>query len=117
MFGLKEKHIEAINTCFAKFGNIEQVVLYGSRAKGNFRTGSDIDLTIVGELTYSEILKLENELDDLLLPYKIDLSLKHQISNPDLIGHIDRVGKLFYDNSSKLILNEPPVDYIPGKKE
>ena len=117
MFGLKEKHIEAINTCFAQYENIEQVVVYGSRAKGNYSKGSDIDLTIIGELTYSEILKLENQLDDLLLPYKIDLSLKHQISNPDLIGHIDRVGKIFYDNSLKLIFNEPPVEYIAKRKE
>ena len=116
MFGLKEKHIEAINSCFAQFGNIEQVVVYGSRAKGNYRKGSDIDLTIVGDLTYSEILKLENELDDLLLPYKIDLSLKHQISNPDLIAHIDRVGKVFYDSSLKLVFNESPVEYVPKGK-
>lgn len=116
MFGLKEKHIDAINSCFAKFENIEQVVVYGSRAKGNYRKGSDIDLTIVGDLTYSEILKLENELDDLLLPYKIDLSLKRQIANPDLIAHIDRVGKIFYDNSTKLIFSESPVEYIPKGK-
>ena len=117
MFGLKEKHIEAINTCFAEYENIEQVVVYGSRAKGNYKNGSDIDLTIVSDLTYSEILKLENQLDDLLLPYKIDSSLKHQISNSDLIAHIDRVGKIFYDNSMKLVPNEPPMEYTPKNKE
>jgi len=45
-FGLKAKHIAAIRNAFRQYPSIEQVVLYGSRAKGNYRTGSDIDLTI-----------------------------------------------------------------------
>ncbi len=97
MFGLKQKHINLINQCFAQYPEIHHVILYGSRAKGNYRPGSDIDLAIKGDLDYSSLLKLENELDDLLLPYKIDLSLYHKISNPDLIDHINRVGKVFYE--------------------
>lgn len=100
MFGLKEHTIEAIQKCFRQYEGIEQVVIYGSRAKGNYKRGSDIDLTIVGNLNFSQLLKLEIELDDLLLPYIIDLSLKSNISNPDLLNHIDRVGKIFYDKSS-----------------
>ncbi len=100
MFGLKEHTIEAIQNCFRQYEGIEQVVIYGSRAKGNYKRGSDIDLTIVGNLNFSQLLKLEIELDDLLLPYIIDLSLKSNISNPDLLNHIDRVGKIFYDKSS-----------------
>lgn len=100
MFGLKQKHIELINNCFAQYQNIEQVIVYGSRAKGNYKNGSDIDLTIIGELDYSQLMKIETELDDLLLPYKIDLSLKHQISNPDLIDHIERIGKVFYQSKN-----------------
>jgi uncharacterized protein len=97
MFGLKIEHIRAINQCFEKYSSIVEVQIYGSRAKGNFKRGSDIDLTIVDNgMSYSELMKLENELDDLLLPYKIDLSLKRQISNPDILEHIERVGKLFY---------------------
>lgn len=100
MFGLKEAHIERINRCFALFPEIEQVVLYGSRAIGNYKVGSDIDLTIIGDLDYRALLKLEHLLDDLLLPYKIDLSLKHKITNPDLLAHIDREGTLFYAKDS-----------------
>ena len=96
-FGLKPEHIEAICQCFAQYPAIEQVILYGSRAKGNFKDGSDIDLTIIdANATFSELSQLENKLDDLLLPYKIDLSLKRQINNPDLLNHIDRIGKVFY---------------------
>lgn len=106
MFGLKEQHINAICQCFAQYPTIERVIVYGSRAMGNFKPGSDIDLTIVGSLDYSQLLKLENELDDLLLPYKVDLSLHHQIHNPGLLDHIKRVGKLFYSREISPAINE-----------
>jgi predicted nucleotidyltransferase len=100
MFGLKQEHIDLINECFAQYQGIEQIIIYGSRAKGNYKNGSDIDLTIMGDLDYSGLMKLENQLDDLLLPYKIDLSLYHNISNPDLTDHIQRVGKVFYEKAA-----------------
>jgi predicted nucleotidyltransferase len=72
-------------------------VLYGARAKGTHKAGSDIDLTLKGEeLTLPLLLKMENELDDLLLPYKFDLSIFHALDNADLIEHINRVGQVFY---------------------
>jgi len=95
--GLKQEHINAINQCFALYPAIRKVILYGSRAKGNFRAGSDIDLTIIDDdISRSDLLQLENTLDDLHLPYKIDLSLKRQINNPELLHHIERVGIEFY---------------------
>lgn len=95
-FGLKDTDITSISSVFSQYENINTVFLYGSRAKGNYKPGSDIDFTIDGNLTFSEQMRLENDLDDLLLPYKIDLSVKHKISNPDLLDHIQRVGKVFY---------------------
>ncbi|RTY66243.1 nucleotidyltransferase domain-containing protein [Flavobacterium bomense] len=96
-FGLKQKDIDKINQVFASYEGIDSVVIYGSRAKGNFKVGSDIDLTIIeNSLTFPEFLEIENALDDLLLPYKIDLSLKRKISNVDLLSHINKIGKLFY---------------------
>ena len=89
--------VAKINAVFSAYPQINQVILYGSRAKGTQRNGSDVDLTIRGEdVTLSQLLKIENDLDELLLPYKIDLSLYHHIDNPDLIEHIRRVGKIFY---------------------
>lgn len=97
MFGLKPHIIKAINEVLARHPEVGLVVLYGSRAMGNFKTGSDIDLTLKGEkLNLTLLQKIENELDDLYLPYKIDLSIYNQISNSDLREHIDRVGKVFY---------------------
>ena len=96
-YGLKQDTIDAIIQCLAAIEAIEEAVLYGSRAKGDFKNGSDIDLTLKGEkLALSDIFQLENQLDDLLLPYKFDISIYKQIENPDLIKHIQRVGIVFY---------------------
>lgn len=101
MFGLKDEHIELLLTCFRKYSEIQKVILYGSRAKGTFKNGSDIDLSIVDDGNFNQILQLENELDDLMLPHKTDLSLKRQISNPELLNHIERVGIVFYSQEGK----------------
>jgi len=96
-FGLKEKVIKQINSVFLKFPQVEQVVIYGSRAKGNYKKSSDIDLTLKGiDINLSLMHTIELEIDDLLLPYTFDISIFKQISNPDLIEHINRVGLEFY---------------------
>lgn len=96
-FGLNDSNIQAIRSVFSQYDSIEQALIYGSRAKGNYRNGSDIDITLMGEgLDLSTLMKLEDQLDDLMLPYKIDLSLYHQIENHDLKEHIKRVGRCFY---------------------
>jgi uncharacterized protein len=102
-FGLRESIIEEINGVFAQYPEIEQAILCGSRAKGNYRNGSDIDLTLVGDLTYNQLLRIENAIDDLLLVYTIDLSLYRQIDNPELLAHIQRVGQVFYMRSSETV--------------
>ena len=82
---LKESTITAIQSTFKRHPEIEQALLYGSRAKGTHRNGSDIDLTLLGdELTYSLLNRIETEIDDLLLPYTFDLSLYSHIDNADL---------------------------------
>jgi len=104
MFGLKEHHIISINAVFERYESVEKAFLYGSRAKGNYRSGSDIDLTLVGaNLDLTTLLKIENELDDLLIPHKIDLSILHKIENSELIEHIERVGVCFYERGKKQI--------------
>ena len=102
-FGLKDHTIVAIRTCLARHERIEEAILYGSRAMGTYRRGSDIDLTLKGDtLTLSDLFRLENEIDDLLLPYTFDISLYHQISHPALLDHIERRGVVFYQNLNKL---------------
>lgn len=97
-FGLKESTINHINAVFSQYPDIEKVVLYGSRAKGNYRDGSDIDLTLMGgALSHAQLNRIETQLDDLLLPYTIDLSIFESIDNENLIDHIWRVGVVFYE--------------------
>ncbi len=96
-FGLKETTISQINTVLAQYPQVEQAILYGSRAKGNHKPGSDIDLTLIGDqIDLWLIHKIETELDDHLLPYTVDISAYHHLTNPRLVDHIDRMGKLFY---------------------
>lgn len=100
-FGLKEVTIEKLCGVFAKYPQVSKAILYGSRAKGNYKNGSDIDLTLHGgaDLTLNVLYKILDEIDDLLLPYTIDLSIYRTLSDPDFIDHIQRVGVTFYDKS------------------
>lgn len=97
-FGLKQTTIDKIRGVFARHPEVERAILYGSRAKGNYRNGSDIDLTLTGgDLTLNVLYKISSELDDLLLPYTIDLSILKDISDADVLEHIERVGVTFYE--------------------
>nr|WP_315212114.1 nucleotidyltransferase domain-containing protein [uncultured Flavobacterium sp.] len=98
--GLNDTDIEKIRAVFSLHKELEKVVLYGSRAKGTYKPASDIDLVLVGDdLNLTIQQAIENELDDLLLPYKFDVSLFHQIENMELVNHIERVGKVFFVNN------------------
>ena len=97
-FGLPVTTVQKICGVLARHPQVEQAVLYGSRAKGNFKNGSDIDLTLQGSgLVHHDLPKVMDELDDLLLPYTIDLSLFASLTHPELIDHIRRVGVVFYE--------------------
>ena len=96
-FGLPETTVEKIGGVLAKHPEVDSAILYGSRAKGNYKLGSDIDLTLVGSgLVYRDLLNIMDELDDLLLPYTIDLSILEMIDHAGLREHIERVGQEFY---------------------
>lgn len=96
-FGLTPETIEKINSVFAKYPEVEEVIIYGSRAKGNFRNGSDIDISLKGkDLNDSIRSKIFWDIDDLDTPYLFDISIFDKLKSPDLEEHINRVGKLFY---------------------
>jgi predicted nucleotidyltransferase len=100
-FGLKESTINKIIAVFAKYTQIDKILLYGSRAKGNYRNGSDIDLTLIGDqLNYSQLSGIESDIDDLFLPYSFYISIFKDIDNPDLVEHINRVGVVLYEKDS-----------------
>lgn len=97
-FGLPEQAIQEIQGALALYPEVEKAILYGSRAMGTFKPGSDIDLTLIGEnLTHNLMLGIMFDLDDLLLPWMIDLSIFDTIDHPDLREHITRVGQTLYE--------------------
>lgn len=97
-FGLTENHRAIITTIFAQYPQIKTVVVYGSRAKGTHRPGSDIDMTITeGDgLGLELLLKLSNDFDDSMLPFLVDISIRSQLTEPALLDHIQRVGRVIY---------------------
>ena len=96
-FGLEDEVIEKIVKTIAIHEEVECVIVYGSRAKGNYRYNSDIELTIEGkELSHKALFQIEQQLDDLLLPWNIDLSVKSEIKNEDLIKEIETYGEVIY---------------------
>ena len=108
--GLSAGTLEQICATLARFPQVEKAVLYGSRAKGNFKPGSDIDLTLRGDgLTLSLLGDIDMALDDLLLPFEIDLSIYEQLGHAELVAHIDRVGRVIYQKQpeSRIQPTEP----------
>ena len=102
-YGLSDQNIEKIRSVLAANPQIERAILYGSRAMGNYRSGSDIDLTLQGnQLSVAFLLQINHQLDDLLLPWQIDLSIFDQIENTNLLEHISRVGLDFYRKEQHL---------------
>jgi uncharacterized protein len=100
-FGLKQGDIARIREVFERDSRVGEAILYGSRAKGSQKTGSDIDLALKGKgLNLQALNEINLKLDDLLLPYIFDLSIYDRIDNPDLLDHIKRVGKVFYQTVS-----------------
>lgn len=98
--GLSESTIQKIHSALAKFPHIKTVILYGSRAKGTYRNGSDIDLCIKdSEVSYHDLLNLELEIDELMTPYSFDVAVLENLENSELVKHIERVGRVFYERS------------------
>lgn len=101
--GLTIKEINKIKSVFSKYSEIEKVLLYGSRAMGNYKPASDIDLSLIGnEIDLNLQTKIAFDLEDLMLPYKFDISVYDKISNPDFLDHIDRVGVEFYQKDNEV---------------
>ncbi len=96
-FGLSEITCDTIRRILEQHANVEKAVIYGSRAKGNYKTGSDIDLTLMGDdLDNRTLSAIAGELDESYIPHTVDLSAYDRIETPELRDHIDRVGLVFY---------------------
>jgi predicted nucleotidyltransferase len=106
-FGLSDKVIEEIQDVFRRHIEVEKVLIFGSRAKGNYRAGSDIDLAVIGNnIDYRLILKIGCEIDSLELLYGIDLLDYQSKKNTPIGEHIDRVGQIFYERLGKYFVSQ-----------
>lgn len=96
MFGLTHKTLTAIENCFTQYQDILWVKIYGSRAKGNFELGSDIDLVFSSPIDHSA--SLLEVLDSLPTAYLFDVTHYESLQHPGLKEHIDRIGVEIYPN-------------------
>ena len=96
-YGIPETDLNALISELKKNTEIDEIILFGSRAKGTFRNGSDFDIALKGgNLKLNDILDATLVIDKLLLPYKLDLVIYTRIEEPALIEHINRVGKILF---------------------
>jgi predicted nucleotidyltransferase len=96
-FGLDENTVHKLQSVFAQHHEVEEVIIYGSRAMGTHKPGSDIDLAVKGAHASFPLLQtIRQEIDDLFLPFTVDLSSYDQITHYNLLDHISRVGQVFY---------------------
>ena len=107
-FGLETMEMDKIIMSIASIDGVDKAVIYGSRAKGNYKPFSDVDISLVGKsLSYSDLLRLHSIIDDLLLPYEIDLNIFDLIQNENLKEHILRCGRVIYESRNKGIVQAP----------
>jgi predicted nucleotidyltransferase len=96
-FGLEADDMNEIISILAAHPEVETAVLYGSRATGRFRYGSDIDLALTGKkLTNQIVLDMHAEFDDSDVPFMVDVVAKNEIKDENLKREIDGTGKVFY---------------------
>lgn len=103
LYGLQESDLRLIIAATEALPEIEQLILFGSRAKGNQKPGSDVDLAIKGKaVTYDTVLQLTDRLNEQIpLPYYFDVVNYHSIQEPRLTEHIDNVGIVIFDRHKK----------------
>ncbi len=96
MFGLPDETIKLFCDYFASRPEIEEVILFGSRAMGTHSPGSDIDLAILTSSADDLSGSVKTDLDGLPTPYLFDVVDYRHVTNSDLRSHIDRVGKVLF---------------------
>ncbi len=94
-FGLPEKTINEIKKLLSKYPQIKEIKIFGSRAKGNYKPSSDIDLALFGNIDDKLLRHIAFELDELPTPYQFDLLNYSDINNENLKNSIDKFGKNF----------------------
>lgn len=95
-FGLNKTDTDSINAVFQTYPNVSEVIVFGSRALGNEKQGSDIDLAIKGDISFEELASIKAKLDQLSIPFFFDIICYEQINNSHLLTHIKQHGQLLW---------------------
>ncbi|MBI4365353.1 MAG: nucleotidyltransferase domain-containing protein [Deltaproteobacteria bacterium] len=96
-FGLSDTDLQRIRAACREFPQIREVLIFGSRAMGNYKRGSDVDLALKGRIDHATVTALSARLnEELPLPYLFDVVDYHAMTRPELQTHIDRYGKILY---------------------
>ena len=107
MYGMTDEELDLLCSLFARYKEIEQVILYGSRARGTHKPFSDVDITLLGiGLSRSHLNRLMADIDESSLPYCFDVSLYAKLANPDLIEQIERTGVVLYQRGENAFVAE-----------
>lgn len=92
--GLPPQTLAQIRAVLVTFPQICWLKLYGSRAMGNYRTGSDIDLAFSGPVDCTA--QLAGAFEELPIPYLVDVTHWESLAHDGLRKHIEQVGLLLY---------------------
>jgi len=101
-YGIEEKSLEILKNYFSQQKNIEKVLLFGSRAKGNFTKGSDVDLALITKndekISLDDLSRIKSQInDELPLPYFFDVLDFSSVMEKELRGEIEQYGKIIFE--------------------
>jgi len=97
-FGLRAGDLDYIIATIQQFSEIEKAAVFGSRAKGNYKLGSDVDIALWGDnISFTTLSRLHAMLEDeSSMPYFFDIVDYAHLDQKELKNHIERVGKVFF---------------------
>lgn len=116
MFGLTPHAIAMISQTLGAHPQVDRALLFGSRAMGNYRDNSDIDLCLHGKIDEKLLARIAAELEELPLPYRFDLVLYDAISHPPVKDHIDRLGQNFPITRGHVPAGKKPRAFHPRRR-
>ena len=101
-YGLSDYTLATLEGIFSKYQSIKEVILYGSRAMGNYKNGSDIDISLKTDSSFDfdNLLLISRDFYNSDMPYFVDVSIYEKIDNKNLLAHIERYGKILYYNEN-----------------
>lgn len=101
-YGISKRSYSLLMDYLKKQKSIKKVILFGSRATGKARNGSDIDLAISGDISFEENLRIQAHINQILpIPYTVDVLHFESIKDEELLNHIERFGKTILDRLAR----------------